>query len=212
MDAATLRPDLAIIAEWIEPGSSVLDLGCGDGRLLSYLTTHKQVSGYGMEIDEANIEQCIRDDLNVIQADLNRGLRDYFSDDSFDYVVMSQTLQATVHPDRLIGEILRVGKQGIVTFPTMAYWKGRLQLGLEGIMPVTKSLPNEWYDTPNIHLCTVNDFEQLCSDRDIRLLQRTFVDHTHSRSTLMMRLFPNLFGEIAIYHFTKNGDRAARIA
>ncbi len=212
MASSKLRPDLAIIAEWIEPGSSVLDLGCGDGTLLRYLTSHKQVSGYGMEIDSANIEQCIQDDLNVIQADLNQGLREYFSDNSFDYVVMSQTLQATVHPDRLIKEMLRVGSQGIVTFPNMAYWKGRLQLGIEGIMPVTKSLPNEWYDTPNIHLCTVNDFEQLCSDKHVRILQRTFVDHTHSRSTFMMRSFPNLFGEIAIYHFTKNADQAGKIA
>jgi methionine biosynthesis protein MetW len=96
-----------------------------------------------------------------------------------------------------------VGRQGIVTFPNMAYWKGRLQLALAGIMPVTKSLPNEWYNTPNIHLCTVKDFERLCHDRSIELKRRTFVDHTHRRSTLLMRAFPNLFGEIAIYHFRK---------
>ena len=198
-----LRPDLAIIAEWITPGASVLDLGCGNGTLLHHLKTNKQVHGYGLEIDDDNLETCIMRDLNVIQADLNSDLCEYFSDDSFDYVVMSQTLQATQRPDYLISEMLRVGKQGIITFPNMAYWKGRLQLGMAGIMPVTKSLPNSWYNTPNIHLCTVKDFEQLCARHNIKLVKRTFVDHTHSKSTLMMRLLPNLFGEIAIYHFCK---------
>ena len=200
---STLRPDLDIIADWIAPGASVLDLGCGDGALLHHLKTEKQVNGYGLEIDQRNLETCIERDLNVIQADLNEGLAQYFSDDRFDYVVMSQTLQATRRPDLLVEEMLRVGKQGIITFPNMAYWKGRVQLGIEGIMPVTKSLPNEWYDTPNIHLCTVKDFERLCEQRNIAIMQRTFVDHTHRKSTLAMRLFPNLFGEIAIYHFCK---------
>lgn len=202
----SLRPDLAIIAEWIAPGARVLDLGCGDGTLLAYLISNKQVNGYGLEIDNHDLETCIARSLNVIQADLNHGLREYFSDNSFDYVVMSQTLQATNHPDLLIEEMLRVGKQGIITFPNMAYWKGRLQLGIEGIMPITKSLPNIWYNTPNTHLCTVKDFEQLCKQRNIELVKRTFVDHTHRKSTLMMRLFPNLFGEIAIYHFCKKTD------
>ena len=201
--SSPLRPDLDIIADWIAPGASVLDLGCGDGALLHHLKTEKQVNGYGLEIDQRNLETCIERDLNVIQADLNEGLAQYFSDDRFDYVVMSQTLQATRRPDLLVEEMLRVGKQGIITFPNMAYWKGRVQLGIEGIMPVTKSLPNEWYDTPNIHLCTVKDFEHLCEQRNIAILQRTFVDHTHRKSTLAMRLFPNLFGEIAIYHFCK---------
>ena len=128
-----LRPDLSIIAEWITPGSRVLDLGCGDGALLKHLIENKQVNGYGLEINDTNLERCIADDINVIQADLNQGLSQYFDDNSFDFVVMSQTLQATDHPDLLIDEILRVGKQGIVTFPNMAYWKGRLQLGLEGV-------------------------------------------------------------------------------
>ncbi len=201
--SSPLRPDLDIIADWIAPGASVLDLGCGDGALLHHLKTEKQVNGYGLEIDQRNLETCIERDLNVIQADLNEGLAQYFSDDRFDYVVMSQTLQATRRPDLLVEEMLRVGKQGIITFPNMAYWKGRVQLGIEGIMPVTKSLPNEWYDTPNIHLCTVKDFERLCEQRNIAIMQRTFVDHTHRKSTLAMRLFPNLFGEIAIYHFCK---------
>jgi methionine biosynthesis protein MetW len=199
----TLRADLAIIASWIKPGASVLDLGCGDGTLLKYLREHQQVNGYGLEISERNLEICLHERVNVIQTDLNNGLNDYFADNSFDYVVMSQTLQATAHPDLLIEEMLRVGSEGIVTFPNMAHWRGRAQLGLGGYMPVTKSLPNQWYNTPNVHLCTVRDFEQLCHDRGIHILQRTVVDHTHSHSTLLMRLFPNLFGEIAIYRFCR---------
>nr|MDA3869957.1 methyltransferase domain-containing protein [Gammaproteobacteria bacterium] len=112
-----MRADLAIIAEWIKPGASILDLGCGDGTLLKYLRGHQQVHGIGLEIDERNIEICLSNNLNIIQSDLNDGLKDYFSDNSFDYVIMSQTLQATVHPEKLIEEMLRVGREGIVTFP-----------------------------------------------------------------------------------------------
>lgn len=200
-----LRADLSIIAQWIENGSSILDLGCGDGTLLKYLRDNKNVSGYGLEISEKNLELCVQEKLNIIQSDLNNGLSDYFSDNSFDYVVMSQTLQATQHPDLLIEEMLRVGREGIVTFPNMAHWRARMQLGLGGIMPVTKSLPNEWYNTPNVHLCTLSDFEKLCRDKRIKILQRTVVDYTHSKSGLLTRLFPNLFGEIAIYRFCKQG-------
>ncbi len=196
-----MRADLAIIAEWIKPGASILDLGCGDGTLLKYLRDHQQVHGIGLEIDERNIEICLSNNLNIIQSDLNDGLQDYFSDNSFDYVIMSQTLQATVHPEKLIEEMLRVGREGIVTFPNMAHWRGRMQLAVGGHMPVTKSLPNRWYDTPNIHLCTVQDFEILCRERGIEILERTFVDHTRSRSSLLMKLFPNFFSEIALYRF-----------
>ena len=147
-----MRADLAIIAEWIKPRSSILDLGCGDGTLLKQLRDQQSVRGIGLEIDERNIEICLENNLNIIQSDLNNGLQDYFSDNSFDYVIMSQTLQATKHPEQLIDEMLRVGKEGIITFPNMAHWKARLQLALGGHMPVTKSLPNRWYNTPNIHL------------------------------------------------------------
>ena len=199
-----MRADLAIIAEWIKPRSSILDLGCGDGTLLKQLRDQQSVRGIGLEIDERNIEICLENNLNIIQSDLNNGLQDYFSDNSFDYVIMSQTLQATAHPEQLIDEMLRVGKEGIITFPNMAHWKGRMQLGLGGHMPVTKSLPNRWYNTPNIHLCTVKDFEILCRERGIQILERTFVDYTHSRSSLLMKLFPNLFGEIALYRFCRS--------
>lgn len=198
-----MRADLAIIAEWIKPGSSILDLGCGDGTLLKHLRDNQQVKGIGLEINEQDIESCIKDNLNIIQSDLNDGLQAYFPDRCFDYVVMSQTLQATKNPEILVEDMLRVGQEGIVTFPNMAYWRGRLQLGLGGFMPVTKSLPNHWYNTPNIHLCTMQDFEALCHERGIHILERTVVDHTHSKSTLLMKLFPNLFGEVAIYRFCR---------
>ena len=199
-----LRADLAIIADWIKPDSKVLDLGCGDGVLLANLRDKRNVRGYGLEINAFNIETCVEKNINVIQADLNDGLKAYFIDNSFDSVIMSQTLQATEQPDLLIEEMLRVGAEGIVTFPNMAHWKARLQLALGGVMPVTKNLPNQWFNTPNVHLCTLNDFEVLCKNHGIKILQRTVVDHSHKRGSWLMNLFPNLLGEIAIYHFCRD--------
>ena len=199
----SLRADLAIIADWIKADSKVLDLGCGDGTLLAYLRDKRNVLGYGLEISPFDVEDCVDKNINVIQADLNDGLKAYFTDNSFDYVIMSQTLQATEKPDELIEEMLRVGHEGIVTFPNMAHWKARLQLGLMGIMPVTKNLPNQWFNTPNVHLCTLNDFEVLCNKHRIEILQRTVVDHSHRKGSWLMNLFPNLLGEIAIYRFSR---------
>ena len=204
MEKDCLRADLAIIAQWIKADTKVLDLGCGDGTLLSYLRDQRNVLGYGLEINPFNIESCVENNINVIQANLNNGLKAYFSDNSFDCVIMSQTLQATESPDLLIEEMLRVANEGIVTFPNMAHWSARLQLGLKGIMPVTKTLPNQWFNTPNVHLCTLNDFERLCKKHDIEILQRNVVDHSHKRGSLLMKLFPNLLGEIAIYRFRRN--------
>ncbi len=198
-----LRPDLAIISEWIEPGSRVLDLGCGDGTLLEYLKRERNVDGYGLEIDPDNIVACIGRGVSVIQSDLDAGLSDYFDDNSFDYVVMTQTLQAMHYPSRLLSEMLRVGRQGIVTFPNFGHWRSRAQLALGGHMPLSRALPNEWYDTPNIHLCTLTDFERLCHRLDIQVLQRSVVDTSH-RSNFGMRLLPNLLGEIALYRFQKS--------
>ena len=199
----TLRADLSIIAKWIKTGSSILDLGCGNGALIKYLRANQSVRAFGLEIDEKNIEACVKDGINVIQADLNNGLETYFSENSFDYVIMTQTLQATRRPDLLIDEMLRVGNEGIVTFPNMAHWKARLQLGLGGYMPVTKYLPHDWFNTPNIHLCTVRDFKRLCIKQDIKILQTSYVDFQHSKSTILMKLFPNLFCEIAIFRICK---------
>ncbi len=197
----SLRPDLEIIGEWIAPHSRVLDLGCGDGTLLSRLRATRQVTGYGLEIDSANIVKCIKAGVNVIQTDLDAGLSD-FDANSFDYVIMSQTLQAVYYPERLLDEMLRVGREGIVTFPNFGHWQCRLQLTLGGHMPVSRTLPSEWYNTPNIHLCTLQDFERLCRKKGIAILERTVVDHAH-RTSLGMRLWPNLLGEIALYRFQR---------
>jgi methionine biosynthesis protein MetW len=196
-----LRPDYAIIADWIRPGSRVLDLGCGDGTLLSFLAKSKNVSGYGIEISDERIPQSIRKGVNVIQMDLDQGLSE-FDDNSFDHVVLSLTLQATHHPHRLLQEMTRVGREGIVTFPNFGHWRCRMQLTLKGRMPVSQTLPNEWYDTPNIHLCTLKDFEGLCRYLDISILEYHAVDHEHQTS-LGLRLWPNLLGEIALYRFRR---------
>lgn len=191
-----LRPELSLISEWIAPDSQVLDLGCGNGDLLVHLRDTRRVKGYGIEIDMDNIVTCVARQLNVLQADLDAGLN-VFEADSFDYVVMTQTLQAMHYPDRVINEMLRVGREAIVTFPNFGHWRCRLDLTL-GRMPVTSSLPNTWYNTPNIHLCTLKDFEVFCQEKSIEIIERTVVDHAH-KSSLMMSLLPNLMGEVAIY-------------
>lgn len=192
-----MRPELELISDWIRPGARVLDLGCGDGALLAYLCEHRQVTGYGLEIDPANWVQCIQAGVNVIHADLEAGLAD-FGDSSFDYVIMTQTLQAVRRTEALLDEMLRVGRQGIVTFPNFGFWRCRAQIALQGLMPVVKTLPYQWYDTPNIHLFTLHDFEQLCQYKRIDILQRTVLDHAH-RPRLGPKLWPNLLGEIALY-------------
>jgi methionine biosynthesis protein MetW len=200
----TIRPDYAIIADWIRPGCRVLDLGCGDGTLLNYLAREKQVTGYGIEIDDHHIPECIRAGINVIQMDLDEGLSE-FDNDSFDYVVLSLTLQAMRFPDRILKEMMRVGTEGIVTFPNFGHWLARLQLGFGGRMPNTRALPAEWYDTPNIHLCTLRDFENLCRTVDIHILERHAVDHYH-KTSLGLRMLPNLLGEIALYRFRRTNS------
>jgi methionine biosynthesis protein MetW len=192
-----MRPELELISDWIRPGARVLDLGCGDGALLAYLHEHRQVNGYGLEIDTANIVKCVQAGVNVIHADLEAGLED-FCDSSFDYVLMTQTLQAVRHTERLLDEMLRVGRQGIVTFPNFGFWRCRLQVAIQGLMPVGKTLPYQWYNTPNVHLFTIRDFEQLCCSKHIDILQRMVLDHAH-RPRPGPRLWPNLLGEIALY-------------
>jgi len=191
------RPDLINIKKWIKPGSRVLDLGCGDGTLLAILRDEIGVDGYGLEIEPENIIQCVRKGINVIQRDLDAGLSD-FDEQTFDYVIMTQTLQAVHFPDQILTEMLRVGHQGIVTFPNFGNWKNRLQLGFGGRMPVSRTLPAQWYDTMNIHLCTVKDFENLCRQHDIRILESMVVDHAH-RPRPDIRFLPNLLGEIALF-------------
>ncbi|HCO10803.1 MAG TPA: methionine biosynthesis protein MetW [Gammaproteobacteria bacterium] len=197
-----MRPDQEIIQRWIEPDSRVLDLGCGDGSLLANLKLTKKVKGTGLEIDSDKIQTCVERGLNVIEQNLDAGLWN-FQTDSFDTVLLAQTLQALSHPDQLIDEMLRVGRRGIVTFPNFGNWKSRVYLSSKGRMPVSKFMPHAWYDTPNIHFCTVRDFDALCKEKNIRILERTVVDLKHEGS-LSMRLLPNLLGEIAIYHIARS--------
>lgn len=192
-----MRPELELISEWIRPGARVLDLGCGDGALLAYLHEHRQVTGYGLEIDTSNIVTCIQAGVNVIHADLEAGLED-FSDSSFDYVLMTQTLQTVRHTEPLLDEMLRVGRQGIVTFPNFGFWRSRVQIALHGLMPVSKTLPYEWYNTPNVHLFTLCDFEKLCKIKHIDILQRLVLNHAH-RPWFGAQMWPNFLGEIALY-------------
>ena len=196
-----MRPDLIAIQDRIKAGSRVLDLGCGDGSLLEYLQEHKQVKGYGLEIDADGIQSCVVKGVNVIEQDLDSGLGN-FDSQSFDLVVMTQALQAVKFPDKVLDEMLRVGKESIITFPNFGHWRCRAHLLLKGKMPVSDSLPYSWYDTPNIHLCTFRDFEALCRHKNIQILHRAVVDHDYEDS-ILMKLLPNWFGEVAIYHVAK---------
>lgn len=197
-----MRPDLEIIQPWIEPNSRVLDLGCGDGDLLHYLKTTKKVRGIGLEIDEEHIQHCIETGVNVVEQNLDQGLSN-FQSNSFDTVLLAQTLQALSNPDQLIDEMLRIGKKGVITFPNFGNWKSRLYLATKGRMPVSKFMPHQWYDTPNIHFCTVKDFDALCREKNIKVLTRTVVDSQH-KGSWAMKFWPNFLGEIAIYHITKD--------
>ena len=197
-----LRPDLAIIEQWIRPGAHMLDLGCGDGTLLSYLQTEKQVSGYGLEIHHEHITTCLRRGVSVVEQDLDEKGLGNFRDQSFDIVVMTQALQVLRQPDVMLEEMLRVGRECIVTFPNFAYWRLRWYLMGKGRMPMSKTLPYTWYNTPNIHFCTFKDFEVLCFEKNIHILDRSVVDNEH-RDRWFNRLWPNMFGQIAIYRVTR---------
>ena len=193
---AAERPDFAAIAAWIPKGATVLDLGCGDGSLLCYLKETRGVSGYGVEISDIDIVSCIANGVNVIQNDLESGLSD-FETDAFDFVILSQTLQATRHTEALIQEMLRVGREGIVSFPNFGYWKSRLNV-LLGNMPISRELPYQWYDTPNVHLCTLQDFESFCESYCVSITARSVI--TEGRE---VGLLPNLLGSTAAYRFQR---------
>ena len=193
-DAATMvsRSDFAAIAEWVRPRAKILDLGCGDGTLLRYLAETREAWGYGVEITDESVLACVRNGVNVIQSDLESGLS-AFESGSFDYVILSQTLQAMRHTEAIVKEMLRVGREGIVSFPNFGYWRNRLQVTL-GRMPVSDALPYQWFDTPNVHLCTVDDFGNFCAQHGVRVLERKVLHRGEEVTTL-----PNLLGSIAVF-------------
>ena len=188
--------DNKILHSWITNKSRVLDLGCGDGEILCSLKTRNEIDGYGFEIDPKHIEVCISKGVNVIEYDLNTGLEN-IKDKSFDYIIMSHTLQTLRFPNLILSEMLRIGKKCIVTFPNFGYWRVRLSLLFKGEMPVTKNLNHQWYETPNIHFFTYRDFETLCKKEGINILKRDFVGSNHS--TVLRKINPNLFAQTAVY-------------
>ncbi|TMG95172.1 MAG: homoserine O-acetyltransferase [Betaproteobacteria bacterium] len=190
------RADYATIAQWIGSAARVLDLGCGDGSLLAYLRTARGATGYGIEIANAGVLASLENGIDVIQSDLERGLAG-FDDASFDCVILSQTLQAMRHVEVIVAEMLRVGREAIVTFPNFGHWSHRAQI-MRGRMPVSKSLPYQWYDTPNIHLCTVADFDAFLAARKYVLQDRVVL-----AGRKRVRMLPNLLGELAIYRFRR---------
>jgi methionine biosynthesis protein MetW len=187
-----LRSDLRLIAGWIKPGGRVLDLGCGDGALLAWLQENRKVRGYGVEIDIEKVVRCVENGVSAIGGDLESGLSD-FEDGSFDQVILSQTIQAMRNTENILLEMLRVGREAIVTFPNFGFWQNRWQIFL-GRMPVSETIPFQWYDTPNIHWCMLGDFEALCAKHRIRIIERLVMDGERRIGFL-----PNLRGSLAFY-------------
>ncbi len=182
-----------VIVRWVGEGSRVLDLGCGNGRLLRRLWDEKRAPGYGIEIVDAHVLECIENDVNVLQLDLEDGLA-AFGDRSFDCVILSETLQAIHHQEPLLREMLRVGRTAIVSFPNFGYWRHRLQIALGGRMPVSEELPYQWYDTPNVHHCTLVDFEALAAKLGLRIEERVVLTGGEP-----VGVAPNLLGAVALY-------------
>lgn len=193
----SLKLEHRVISEWIEPHSSVLDLGCGDGELLSFLIQEKQARAQGIEINEQAIYKCVARGLSVFQEDIDTGLSEY-RDKSFDYVILSQSLQQVKKPDFVLKEALRVGKKVIVSFPNFVHYVARLQIFLGGKVPVTSVLPYEWYDTPNSRFLSISDFIEYCQKRKIEIENCVFIGRNKK-----VRIFPNLFAEIGIFLLSK---------
>ena len=197
MTQPTEKIEQEIISEWISSGASVLDLGCGDGELLALLIKEKQVRAQGIELSESAIHRCVAAGLSVFQEDIDTGLSEY-ADKSFDYVILNQTFQQVKKPDFVLKEALRVGKHIIVGFPNFVYYKSRFQIFFRGKVPVTASLPYEWYDTPNLHFLSIADFTQYCRKQDIKIENAVFVAKNRR-----VKFLPNLLAETGLFLLSK---------
>ena len=192
---------IEVIKNWVVEGSEILDLGCGNGEILNILSKELDATTLGVEINQDNINECIKSGLNVIQQNIDEGLNN-FADKSFDIVIMSQTIQVLKEPKKALLDVTRIGKECIVTIPNFGQLTTRLKLLFGGKMPVTGSLPNQWYDTENIHLCTIKDFEVLCRDCEINILNKRFFN-TSGQESALAKTSPNLFASTAIYKISK---------
>lgn len=195
------RVDLRVVAELVAPGSRVLDVGCGDGALLQLLTRSRGVDGRGIELSQKGVNECVARGLSVIQGDADTDLV-YYPDDAFDYVILSQTLQATERPKEVLKQLLRIGRRAIVSVPNFGHWLIRLQFLLRGRMPITEDLPYSWYDTPNIHFCTIRDFVELTKEPDVGAVMEKAVALDASGQPMSLNApwwFWNLFGEQGVF-------------
>ena len=194
-----MKNEFQVIAELIEKEKKVLDVGCGDGTLMEFLKNNKKTNIRGLEISKSKVQECIAKGLTVIEGNAEKDLKQ-FPDKSFDYVVLSQTLQAFLDPELVINELLRVGKKAIVTIPNFGYWRIRLHLLLKGTMPITKTLPDEWYNTPNIHMCSIKDFFHFVKSRDIKIFKSLVINNQNvsiiNDSNLTIK---NFFADLGIF-------------
>ncbi len=195
------RPDFDVIAGWVEPGHRVLDLGCGDGSLLKKLIETRNVQGWGVEIEDANVLAAVLNGINVIQSNLENGLAD-FADNAFDHVVLSRTLQTVRHTETILREMLRVGREAVVSFPNFAYWRN-LRSVLDGRMPVSEDLPYQWYDSPNVRFFTLLDFEALCAQMGLSIVERRVLDEAGQIVSADNSRDLNFLGSLAVYRLTR---------
>jgi methionine biosynthesis protein MetW len=198
-----MKKEFKIIADLIEKKTRVLDVGCGDGTLMEFLKNNKEIDIRGIEISKSKIQRCVSKGLTVIEGDAEKDLAQ-FPDLSFDYVILSQTLQAFLNPEKVITELLRVGKKAIVTIPNFGYWKVRLHLLIKGTMPITRTLPDEWYNTPNLHMCTIKDFFNFCNNREINLYKSIALQNLKSSNINKSNIaFKNLSAVLGIFLIEK---------